>query len=319
MVTVTFNQPQYLWFLLALPLLVVTHFFLLRHSKRKALLFANFAVLKRATGQRYITKNYTILGLRLLIIACTILAVAQTSLWYEGRTNQNEYVLALDTSASMSAQDLAPDRLSVAKKYAVDFIDALDSNTRVGLVSFSGVTFIEEPLTLERGKVKDSLKQIEIEASGTDLSGAIITSTNVLTATERGRVIVLITDGSNTIETFNSKSLQRAVQYAKIKRVRIYAIGVGTDVNSPIGYLPTYYNVSATYNADNLLFMANATGGEHYTASDEAQLRDTYAKIQSDDQPSTLQMDLTPGLMMIALFLILIEWGLLSTRFRMLP
>ena len=319
MVSITFERPEYLWFLVAIPFLAVTHFFLLRHARRKALKFANFQVLKRATGQRFITKNYTLLIIRTCIIAFAILAVAQTSLWYEGQTNENEYVIALDTSASMSAQDVSPSRLDAAKTYALVFIDSLDSQTQAGLVSFSGVTFIEQALTKERGDIRDALSRIEIEASGTDISGAIITGTNLLTGSERGRALIVITDGSNTIETFQSNSLQRAVRYANINRVRIYAIGVGTEDRGPIGYLPTFYNVSATYNADNLVYITNATGGEYYAARDGAQLAAAYEDIRRTDKTSLLERDLTPGLMLITLMLILLEWGLISTRFRALP
>jgi Ca-activated chloride channel family protein len=319
MVSITFERPEYLWFLLALPLLVVTHFYLLRHAKRKALAFANFSALKRALGTRYITKNYTMLAVRLLIVAVATLAVAQTVLWYESDTNENDYVITLDTSASMSAQDILPSRLEAAKAYAGRFLDALDARTRAGLVSFSGITFIEQPLTEHRGDLSSSLEEIELSASGTDIPGAIVTSVNLLASTEKGRAVILISDGSNTIETFQSKSLQRAVQYAKLNRVKVYTIGVGTPDGSPIGYLPSYYNVSASYNADNLEYIANATNATYYAARNDVELERAYADIKASDKRSTLRFDLTPGLMLIALALILVEWGLISTRFRLLP
>jgi Ca-activated chloride channel homolog len=319
MVSITFAQPHYLWFLFAVPFLIVTHFFLLRHAKRKALRFANFIALKRVTGERLITKNYTILLLRTFIIICAILAVSQVTVWYQGDTNENEYVIALDTSASMTATDIVPTRLDAAKLYGQNFVDSLDSNTRVGLVSYSGVTFIEQVLTKDRTAVRESLDVIESTASGTDIPGAIITSTNMLTAVDRGRAIILISDGSNTIEDFHSKSIERAINYANTYHVKIYTIGVGTKGNAPLGYLPQYYNVSATYNSDNLKYIANATGGAYYDAVSEEQLEAAYNDIKAADKLSMLKIDLTSGLTMICLLLILVEWGLINTRFRSLP
>jgi Ca-activated chloride channel family protein len=319
MVSITFENPEYLWFLFAIPFLIVTHFFLLRHTKRKAMKFANFVALKRITGERFITKNYTILIIRLLIITAAILAVSQTVIWYEGTTNENEYVIAIDTSASMTTEDIPPTRVEAAKIYAKEFVDSLDSNTRVGIISFSGITFIEEPLTLKRGDLHNSLDRLDASAAGTDIPGAVITATNVLASSERGRAIILLTDGSNTIETFASRGLQRAAGYANVHRVKIYTIGIGTDTQVPIGYLPQYYNVSATYNADNLLYLSNETGGQHYQASNPEELSAAYKDIRASDKTSTLRMDLTGGLMLICLMLIMIEWGLLNTRFRMLP
>lgn len=319
MVSITFENPQYLWFLFAVPFLFVTHFFLLRHTRRKAMKFANFVALKRVTGERLITKNYTILLIRILVIVCAILAVAQTAVWHEGETNENDYIITLDTSASMTAEDMLPTRLDAAKEYGQDFIDELDANTKVGLVSFSGVTFIEEPLTLKRNDLSTSLERIDATASGTDIPGAIITSTNMLSATERGRAIILISDGSNTIETFTSRSVQRAVNYAKLYHVKVYTIGVGTPNPTPLGYLPQYYNVSASYNDETLMYIANETGGKYYAASDAQALSDAYADIKAADKVSTIKTDLTVGLMLLCLLLIMIEWGLINTRFRTLP
>lgn len=319
MVTITFEQPQYLWLLLALPLLAITHFFMLRHAKRKALRFANFAAIRRATGERLITKNYWILILRLCILLFIILATAQAVLWHSAKVNQNEYVIAIDTSASMSAQDIPPSRIEAAKSYAIQFADDLRPNTLLGLVSFSGVTFIEQPLSKDRSSFRESLERTEISASGTDIAGAIITSTNLLATAERGRAIILITDGSNTIETFQSDSLTRAATYARVNRVKIYTIGVGVEDSSPIGYLPSFYNVSASYNDDNLISIANATGGKHFRAESAGELSAAYEEIRSGTEESILRRELSAGLVLVALVLILIEWGLMSTRFRAFP
>lgn len=319
MVSITFQQPQYLWFLFAIPFLIITHFFLLRYTKRKAMKFANFVALKRVTGERLITKNYTILILRIAIIACAILAVSQTIVWYQGTTNQNEYVITIDTSSSMTAEDVQPTRLDAAKTYGQEFIDALDSQTRVGVVSFSGVTFIEQTMTLNKNDAKQALANIDISAAGTDIPGAIITATNLLATSDRGRAIILLTDGSNTIEDFNSKSIQRAITYANVNHVKVYTVGIGTIDTAPIGYLPTYYNISASYNADNLEYIANATGGQYYHATDEKALEQAYKDIKAADKVSTLSKDLTVGLMLICLLLIMVEWGLINTRFRTLP
>jgi Ca-activated chloride channel homolog len=319
MVSIAFEHPQFLWFLLGVPFLIVTHFFLLRHTRRKAMKFANFSALKRVTGERFITKNYTILGIRAVIILCAVLAVAGTSVWREGTTNQDEYVIALDTSASMVAADVDPTRLEAAKEYAAKFVDNLDSDTRVGLVSFSGIVFIEQPLTFDKSAVKESLDAIEVTASGTDIPAALITSTNLLYQSQKGRAIILITDGSNTIQDFQSRSLQRASDYAQLNHVKIYTIGVGKVNTAPIGYLPTYYNVTAQYNEENLIAFANLTGGKYYHAVDDASLQQAYDDIRGSDKTSLLQVQLTSGLTLLCLLLILVEWGLINTRFRSIP
>ncbi len=319
MVQLTFENAANLWFLLALPLLVVLHFFFLRHVKRKALLFANFRALKRITGKRLITRNNLLLGIRMASIFFAVLAVSGTVLWYEGRSNQNDFVIALDTSASMSAQDVAPTRLDAAKEDAKLFIDALDSESRVGVVSFSGAALILLVPTDDKKAVKDAIDNVGLlEAGGTDIPGAIITSTNLLLDNSKGRAIILITDGSSTIETFLDASMQRAVGYANEHHVNIHAIGIGTSTG-PIGYLPKYYNISAVYNEDNLRNITAATGGVYAAAQDRDALFAAFQRIAENTSEQTLRRDLAPGLMLIALFLFFTEWILINTRFRSLP
>ena len=107
----TFENPQYLWYLLSMPLLILSHFAFLRYSKRKAIRFANFQALKKVTGQKTMTKNHLVLLIRMMILFSLILAIAKTTLWREGYTNENDFVIAIDTSSSMTAQDIQPSRL----------------------------------------------------------------------------------------------------------------------------------------------------------------------------------------------------------------
>jgi len=319
MVQLTFENPANLWFLLALPLLVVLHFFFLRHIKRKALLFANFRVLKRITGRRLITRNNFLLGIRMASIFFAVLAISGTVLWYEGRSNQNDFVIALDTSASMSAEDVVPTRLDAAKEDAKLFIDALDSESRVGVVSFSGIALILLVPTTDKENVKSVIDDVELlKAGGTDIPGAIITSTNLLLDNSKGRTIILITDGSNTIETFLDASMQRAISYANEHHININTIGIGSETG-PIGYLPQYYNISAVYNEDNLRNISAATGGVYAKADDRDALFEAFQGIAENTTEQTLRRDLAPGLMLIALFLFFTEWILINTRFRSLP
>ena len=65
MINITFENPIYLWYLLSIPLLIYTHFFLLRRSKAVAMKFANFEALKRVTGGMILSRNVNLLVLRL--------------------------------------------------------------------------------------------------------------------------------------------------------------------------------------------------------------------------------------------------------------
>jgi Ca-activated chloride channel family protein len=319
MMQLTFESPINLWFLVAIPLFAGAHFFFLRYAKRRALLFANFRALKRITGKSLVTRNYLLLALRLVILLLVVLAVSGATLWYDGRSNNNDFVIAIDSSASMTAQDVKPTRLDAAKNDAQLFVDALTSDARIGVVTFSGVAIIETVPVSDKAAVKKIIANVEpLQAGGTDIPGAIITSTNLLLDNTKGRAVILLTDGSNTIETFLDASMQRAVTYAKEHHVTIHTVGIGTNMG-PIGYLPEYYNVSAVYNADNLIQIANATGGTYAKAETADQLVTAFQMIVNNTNTQILRRDLRSPLMLAALALILIEWLLINTRFRRYP
>jgi Ca-activated chloride channel family protein len=316
---VTFTHPEYLWYLLSVPLLVVSHFAFLKYTKRRALRFANFYALKKVSEQKILTKNHMVLIMRIFILTFLILAIAGTIIWYKGLTNNNDYVLAIDISASMTAQDFQPNRLQAAKDFSIDFIDKVTSDSKIGVVSFTGGAFIEEIPTTEFGKVQDTIRDLEIaHAGGTNIADAIVTSSNLLLNSDKGKTIILITDGSNTAAYFTKDPITAGINYAKRNSVTIYTIGLGSNVG-PIGYLPEYYNVSAVYDESNLFRMANETGGKYYDAKDENELRAAYNDILSESQQAYIKIDLGPGLLILILAFIFIEWGMISTRFRSIP
>ncbi|MFH1506109.1 MAG: VWA domain-containing protein [archaeon] len=314
-----FSRPDMLWFLLAIPLLFLLHFYALKYIKSKGLKFANFGALKRITGKKILTTNLFLLVLRLVIITFVVFAAAGTVLWYEGLSNENDFVIAIDTSASMLAGDFEPNRLEAAKEEGKRFINNLETEARIGLISFSGISLVEQELTTEKNKVRDMISEIEPSPAGsTDLAGAIITGTNMLLNSPKGGAIILITDGSATTGVYLIDALVRSIDYAKEKHIKVHAVGIGTNTG-PIGYLPEYYNVSAVFNEENLVLITNETGGMYVQASSNEGLRKAYDDINDASLLANLHFDLTYYLILAALILIFVEWGLLNTKFRKIP
>ncbi len=319
MINLTFDNPIYLWYLLSIPLLIYTHFYLLRHSKMRAIKFANFEALKRVTGEKLITKNIIILIIRVLILSCVIIAASGAVFWYEGRVNENDFVIAIDISASMGAQDVPPTRIEAAKQTAINFVNNLRSKSSIGVVSFSGTTFIDTVLIDNKDSLRKTIENIELaKTGGTDIAGAIITSTNILLNSKKGKTIVLITDGSNTVGAFIDESVENSIDYAVNNHVVVHTIGVGSETG-PIGYLPEFYNISAVYNEDTLKQISNSTGGYYFKAMNKEALEQAYKDISEAAKKGIIPLKLSYSLMLIALLLLFIEWGLISTRFRRIP
>ncbi|MGV8140843.1 MAG: VWA domain-containing protein [Candidatus Woesearchaeota archaeon] len=314
-----FENPLYLWYLLSIPLLIVTHYAFLKYTRRRALRFANFQALKRVTDEKVVTKNHIILIIRVTIIFSLILAIAGTTLWYKGKTNSNDFVIAMDTSSSMTAQDFKPSRIEAAKDYIKTFIDNLDSSANIGILTFSGAAFIEHLPSTNKAEIKRAITDIQpAQVGGTDIAGAIVTSANMLLASEKGKIMILITDGSNTVSFFTKDPIDEAIKYAKSNSISVYTIGLGTT-SGPIGYLPEYYNVSSVFDDTTLIKIANSTGGKYYYAGSNQELDATYKDILSQTKEAFIPLKLAPILAIVSLLLIFVEWGLINTRYRGLP
>lgn len=81
--------------------------------------------------------------------------------WQEVKSRGLEIVFALDTSKSMLASDIKPSRLERAKLALKDFLNRIEGN-KVGLVAFSGASFLQCPLTLDYSAFGESLDALDV-------------------------------------------------------------------------------------------------------------------------------------------------------------
>jgi Ca-activated chloride channel family protein len=290
---------------------VIAHFFSLKRTRRKALKFANFPAIERVTGQRILSKNYILLALRLLTLVFVIFAISGTVIWYTAVTSDSDFVLAIDSSGSMLAKDYSPNRLVAAKNAAIDFADYLPENSKVGIVSFAGVSFVRQRPTYSMDDVKKAIDNITVElVGGTSIGGAILTSTDLLVNEERSRTVVLLTDGQSNVGV----SIEEAVEYANRYHVKVDTIGIGTSEG---GVFPNLTFVSKL-DEQTLQYIANSTGGDYYTAKNETDLSGIYKKIATASEKK-ISFNVSLWLLFLALITLFTEWGLINTRYRTIP
>ena len=177
---------------------------------------------------------------RLLWLACLLLlfiAAAGPQKGFEFREVKRrgiDILFAIDTSRSMLAEDLSPNRLERARLGIHDFISRLEGD-RVGLIPFAGSAYALCPLTSDYDAFRESLDALDtdlIPKQGTDVASAINEAARLFD--EQGnnhRILVLITDG----EDLQGDAVDAAREHAK-KGMTIYPIGVGSavGVNIPI-------------------------------------------------------------------------------------
>jgi len=300
---VTFTNPIYLWFLFAVPLIILLHFLGFRYSRTRAMRFANFEAVRRVMGGELLRRNYLMLLIRSLTLILLILSLSGTILWYSGERTDFDAVLAIDSSGSMLTDDYKPNRLEAAKNAAILFVDSL-AESEVGVVSFSGLPFIEQVLTTDFGKVINAIKNTGVRpTTGTAIGDAIITSSNILEGSDKSKVIILLTDGQSNVGV----ALKDAIGYANEKQITIHTIGIGTEFEE---VLPL--------DEKSLMEIANKTGGNYYRAGNATALSLIYQGLATSSRQK-IPIHLAVPLLVLSLSLLIADWGLQSTRFRVLP
>src|SRR5205085_6770051 len=107
--------------------------------------------------------------------------------WEEANQRGRDILVAIDTSRSMLAEDMAPNRLTRAKLAALDLL-RLAKNDRLGLIAFAGSAFLQCPLTLDDEAFRQNVESLDttiIPQGGTALTEAIETAVSAF-ATEEG-------------------------------------------------------------------------------------------------------------------------------------
>lgn len=311
MAWITFQNERFLWLLLSIPLLVLTHFLTMRFVKRKALHFANFEAIERITGKKILQRNVFVLILRMIILAMFITSAAGPILWYKGKGSEYSFVLAIDASASMLADDIQPNRLEAAKAAAKDFLESVKGFAKVGLISFSGTSFVMQQPTADVDAVAKKVDEIDIlPAGGTDLGEAIITSANLLIGDAKSKRIILLTDGKSTVGT----DISIGIKQANENGIVVDTIGVGTEKGGKFANL----NIISKLDSDSLKKIADLTGGYYFTADSKEGLSEAYQQI-SEIRSEILSQNLQVPLLIAGLVFLFVEWGLINTRFRTFP
>jgi len=304
------EKPDYLWLLLILPVIVIAHMITLKFTKRKAIRFANFEIIERITGGESLSKNFFLLVIRVIILLLFVLALSGTTISYTGLGSNFDFSIVIDASNSMLVQDMQPNRLEAAKENAINFVNNLNNNNHISVISFSSTALLETSLTNNLEDVKAAISRISAkETGGTNIGDTLITAVNSLLNSENSKVIILLTDGrSNT-----GVSISDAVEYAKIKQVVINTIGIGTEEGGE--YIA---GVNLTLDEATLRYIASETGGKYFRAPSTESLAQAYNEILATRE-TTIFRNLSLPFTIIALVLLLIEWILFNTKYRTIP
>ena len=215
-------------FLLMIGLLV---FYFLAQKKREETVeaFAEKQLLAWLIPSRKSRKNRIKIIFLFMAMALFIAALMRPRMECQGREEKRsglDMIVAIDTSRSMLAEDVKPNRLVHAKRAVRDFVKKLKGD-RIGLMAFSGNAFLLCPLTVDYSAFLLSLEGLDVDTiprGGTSVTGAIRqTLRDFGKGGTRGEILVLISDGEN-----HEGSPVEAAEAAKKEGLKIFTIGIGT-------------------------------------------------------------------------------------------
>src|SRR6267154_5278608 len=224
-----FAHSQMLWLLAVFPPLMLA-FFWWSWRKRQQLVtqFIQARLLPALTVGISPTRLKLRIACLLVAVICLILALARPQWgfdWQEVKQRGLDIVVAIDTSKSMLAEDIAPNRLARAKLAALDLMQQAKSD-RLGLVAFAGSAFLQCPLTIDDSAFRRSVEVLDVNTipeGGTALAEAIHTAEGAFKEGENHRILVIFTDGED-----QDSGAVEAAKKAGENGLQIFTMGIGS-------------------------------------------------------------------------------------------
>jgi Ca-activated chloride channel family protein len=289
MLALDFSAPDRLWLLVAAAGLVVAYVVLQVRRRRDAGRFANPALLPFLVAGRAPWWRHAVAAVFAAGLVLATVAAAQPTVPGLAQREQATIIVAIDTSDSMKATDVAPSRLAAAISEAKTFIGDLPSTFSVGIVTVDATPKVLVAPSTDHPAVAAALDRLATRP-GTALGDAIFTALAALPAgsAPAGQTsgsadaakapaarIVLLSDGKST----TGRSDEEAIAAAKAARVPVSTIAIGTD-HAQVQSAGQTVDVPVDPSA--LQAIAEGTGGKFFQAASEAQLRQIYADISAD-------------------------------------
>jgi Ca-activated chloride channel homolog len=298
---VTFLSPGYLWLLLVPILLAIAYTVVQLRRRHHAARFTNLALLDRIAPRRPGWRRHLAAGVLLAGLLVLVVAISRPAVEEQVAREQATIVLAMDVSASMSATDVEPDRITVAIEAADEFAGNLRDRTRLGLISFAETARVLVAPTTDREAVRRAIDGLQLEyatATGEAIFAALTTlqTDGALTQGTNGdgtgdpttsaAQIVLMSDGYTT----TGRPVDEAVAAAVEAGVPVTTIAYGTDqgrIMTPDGPADVPVDRATLRN------IAEQTGGTFYEAATGQQLDDIYNRLGTAPTSDVEQREIT--------------------------
>lgn len=289
---IKFANLQFIWFFAIVVLIIFLTYYSRWRRNRDLRVFGGSYLSERLLDGyrpvlRHLKENIFIVSIIFFTVALIGPQVGKKLV--EVKREGIDIIISLDTSVSMNAEDIRPNRLMRAKYEIGKFIDRLRGD-RVGLVAFAGTSYLHCPLTLDYSAAKLFLDVVDtdiIGTQGTAIADAISTALDAFKGEEkRHKVVIVVSDGED-----HEGKIDLVLERANQEGVVIYSVGAGTLSGAPI---PIYDKdagtvefkkdrtgrvVTTALKQSTLQQIASSTGGKYYNLSSEP---DAFEKIYEE-------------------------------------
>jgi Ca-activated chloride channel family protein len=282
---VSFQWPLALVGLVVVPVLVALYVLRERRRTDFAARFTTPALLPNLVDAAPSWRRHLPLAVLLAALTAMVVGVARPHATVSVKREQATVILAIDTSLSMSAQDVRPTRLQAARNAARTFIERIPSKYRVAIVGFAGRAYVALPPTEDRTLARAALRTLH-PAEGTSLGDAVALATKLARrqrasdGTVPPSAILVISDGS---QQSGRTSAAAAAVRARSAHIPVYSVLIGTQDGVITVTLAGGFQAQMRVppSPETLRMLAQVTGGHFFTAPSAARLRQVYERLGS--------------------------------------
>ena len=330
MTNVTFLNPEFLWLLLMVPVLIAWQIW--QRKQLRATLKVSSLNGFKTTSSVLARLMPLLFVMRLLALAAITIAMARprtVDVSSKTKTTKGiDIVMAIDVSGSMLAKDLKPNRMEALKDVAVDFVKARP-NDRIGIVVYAAEAYTKTPVTSDKAVIIDALKSVRYDRmlqDGTGIGMGLSTAVNRLKDSKaKSKIIILLTDGVNNAGFIEPET---ASDIAKEFGIKVYTIGIGTTGMAEFPYAIAangsflFRMMQVEIDEQLMRSIAAKTGGKYFRANSNTKLETIYNEINKLETTEIEELKFYDydekfrPFAIAALLLLLVEVGLRKTVYR---
>lgn len=281
MVALTFLSAWRLSFLVLPAALVVLAFVSAKRRPGRTVKFSSLELFEGLVVRPSRVKQALPVALVALAMCAGVVGAARPAYEETDKSEKAVVVLAIDVSLSMSATDVAPSRIEVAKKSAIRFVDNAPADTLIGVVAFDSNAQQIISATDNREALRRVISRLE-PGTGTAIGEAIFASLDTISAaadsTDADKAIgtiILLSDGTTT----TGRPDNEAAAAAQARGVKVNTIAFGTPDGTVV--TPDGQTVPVPPDEQALQNIADTARGKSFSATTEDALTKIYDSLGS--------------------------------------